>query len=258
MIDLKDVTFIIPIKLDSEDRVNNYKMVIEYLTSLFDTNIIVCESDVTSHREVLDIHKDVKYLFVENNEDYFHRTKLLNIMTKMATTNIICNYDVDVVFPKQQYILAIKKIKKGHAMCFPYGGPFMNVPKDLFNHVVNKEFHKIQEDDMELCHPNSLGGAFFFNKDIYMSIGLENENFKSWGYEDNERVMRMRKFGHSVERIGGFLYHLDHERNVDSVPENPYYKSNIAEFNKVSMMSPEQLATYVNSWHWFDYQKDVV
>ena len=43
--DLTDVTFIIPVKIDSDDRRRNLKITLSYLQRNFDTNIIVCESD---------------------------------------------------------------------------------------------------------------------------------------------------------------------------------------------------------------------
>ncbi len=37
MIDLTNTTFIIPITIDSKDRLRNYNIIIEYLTKEFDT-----------------------------------------------------------------------------------------------------------------------------------------------------------------------------------------------------------------------------
>jgi hypothetical protein len=44
-IDLKDVTFVIPVRIDCIERLENIFLIIDYLYSLFDTNIIVLESD---------------------------------------------------------------------------------------------------------------------------------------------------------------------------------------------------------------------
>jgi|688.fasta_scaffold08806_19 hypothetical protein len=250
-INLKDVTFIIPIKLDSNDRLNNYTIVINHLTNLFDTNIIVCESDRNSNENLLKIHENIEYVFYENKTDYFHRTKILNIMTKMAKTNIICNYDTDVVFPEQQYISSVNKIKKDNCtIVFPYGGKFMNVPNKFFDLIKNNNFYEIDEDLLELAHPNSLGGAFFFDKEKYTTVGLENENFMSWGFEDNERVSRLQKLNHQICRVPGLLFHLNHQRGVDSVPENPYYRKNMQEYGKINSMSKTDLESYIKNWYW--------
>jgi hypothetical protein len=250
MINLKEVTFIIPIKIDSEDRLNNYKMIINHLTTLFDTNIIVCESDKESHESVLSIHDDIEYMFVKSDSEFFHRTKLLNLMTKKAGTNIVCNYDTDVLFPEIQYILAVNKIKEGCTLVFPYGGKFMDVPKRLFPLLRDNKFDEIYESDMDLAHPSSLGGAFFFDKIKYSEAGLENENFMSWGFEDNERISRLRKLNHTVCRTGGLLFHLNHERTINSVPEHPFYNQNMLEYNKINSLSKTQLEGYIKTWNW--------
>ena len=42
--DLKDITFTIPVRIDSKDRFDNIHYIIDYLTANFDTNIIVFEN----------------------------------------------------------------------------------------------------------------------------------------------------------------------------------------------------------------------
>ena len=224
MINLKHVTFIIPIKIDSQDRLRNYRIIIDYLTKEFDTNIIVGESDQISHKELLDIHPSIEYHFIHNESELFHRTRILNYMTKISKTNIICNYDTDVIFPTQQYLDAIQLVEDGKTLVFPYGGKFLDVPTTLFDKLIEKDFINIGE--LEVCHPNSLGGAFFFDKEKYGSIGWENENFISWGWEDNERIVRLTKMGHQWGRTNGVLYHLNHERTLNCVPGNPMSRNN--------------------------------
>ena len=46
MIDLKNCTFIIPIRIESEDRMRNVVTVLAYLLKNFDTKVIVKEVDV--------------------------------------------------------------------------------------------------------------------------------------------------------------------------------------------------------------------
>lgn len=251
MIDLKDVTFIIPILIDSDDRINNYNIVIDYLLKNFDTNIIVCESDKESHEEIL--KKDgVEYMFVKN-EGLFHRTKLLNIMTKKAKTNIIVNYDIDVIFNIRQYVEARDAIKSGDFdICYPYGGNFVNIRKYYFQQIKDNNLDGIDLDQCEISNPNSYGGAIFFNKEKYIQAGLENERFISWGFEDNERIERLVKLDFKLARIQGQLYHLDHERKINSTPEQPNYNDNINEYMKVAKMTKNELINYIKTWGWIN------
>ena len=79
MIDFKDVTFIIPVRFDSEDRKRNFRITIAFLEKHFDTNIIVMESDKTSNEEfVKSISEKLTYVFEKNDSHLFHRTKMLN------------------------------------------------------------------------------------------------------------------------------------------------------------------------------------
>jgi hypothetical protein len=41
--DLKDCTFIIPVKLESDHRIKNAQIVLNFLNNIFDTNIIIYE-----------------------------------------------------------------------------------------------------------------------------------------------------------------------------------------------------------------------
>jgi len=251
MINFKDVTFIVPVRFDSEDRKTNFTISMNYLLRNFDTTIIVMESDKISHKEFVEsISKEIIYVFEENKDKLFHRTKLLNEMTKMTTTNLIVNYDVDVLFPIQQYIDSKQQIIDGDMLSFPYDGHFYDIKKEYFNLI---QEDKLAEIDLNSCicfNPHSWGGAFFFNKEKYWSIGLENEKFISWGHEDWERIVRVEKLGHTIGRTEGNLYHLTHSRNFNSSDQNPYYKYNGEEFHKINQMDKDTLLNYIKTWKW--------
>ena len=88
-IDLKDVTFLIPLKLDSDDRRENLKRTINFIESNFDTNIIVCENDKVSNKEFIEsISSNIHYMFDEDLSGIFKYTKVLNDMTKASKTSI--------------------------------------------------------------------------------------------------------------------------------------------------------------------------
>lgn len=251
MIDFKDVTFIVPIRFDSEDRRNNFKTSMNFILRNFNTNIIVLDSDKESNEDfVKSVSEKIKYVFEKNGEKLFHRTRLLNEMTKMAETEIIVNYDVDVIFPINQYLESKKIIENGGTMCFPYDGKFYDIPKKFFNLVNEDKLGEIPLNECTLFNPNSVGGAFFFSKERYGSIGLENENFVSWGHEDWERIVRVQKMGYKMERTEGVLYHLTHSRTSNSNDKNPFYQFNGQEFHKVNGMNKEDLRKYIDKWSW--------
>jgi predicted glycosyltransferase involved in capsule biosynthesis len=251
MIDFKDVTFIIPIRFDSDDRKRNFKITINFLEKNFDTNIIVMESDKSSNEEfVRSISSKLEYLFERDESNLFHRTKILNVMTKLSKTNIVVNYDVDVLFTLDQYVTSRFALNAGSDFVFPYNGKFYDIKRDYFTNIENGEFDKVDLNRCTLFNPNSLGGALFFNKNTYTKIGLENENFISWGHEDWERIGRIEKMGYKIFRVDGVLYHLTHHRTHNSSGSNPMYNSNGNEYGKVMSMDKKQLEEYINTWNW--------
>jgi aspartyl aminopeptidase len=72
----------------------------------------------------------------------------------------------------------------------------------------------------------------------------------SWGFEDNERISRLQKLNHQVSRVPGLLFHLNHQRGANSVPENPYYQKNMQEYYKINSMNKNQLEEYIKNWGW--------
>ena len=251
MIDFKDVTFIMPVRFDSEDRRRNFRISTEFLLRNFDTNIIVMESDKDSNEEfVKSVSADIHYVFDHNRDRLFHRTRLLNDMTKKSTTPIIANYDVDVIFPLSQYIDAKQQILDGYTFSFPYDGHFYDIPERYFGFVQEDRLEDINLGECICFNPNSWGGAFLFDKEKYRECGWENEKFVSWGHEDWERIVRLEKLGHKVGRTEGNLYHLTHYRDHNSSDQNPFYRFNGQEFNDVKNMPTDRLKAYIKSWKW--------
>ena len=76
---------------------------------------------------------------------------------------------------------------------------------------------------------------------------MENENFKSWGPEDQEKHYRFPKLGYNVGRFNSFVYHLEHSRGKDSETINPYFKDNMDLFSKLETFTEEELKTYYNN-----------
>lgn len=246
---LEDVTFTIPVRYDTDDRIKNITFVIEFLRYHFDTNILVLEEAKEKKFDWV----DAEYIFNQTDDPNLHRTKCLNDMAKISKTPYIVNYDTDVVLDPQAYITARDLLKENKAeMVYPYAGKFFDVPRKYLNILRENEYDvsKIKMKDIHLNHPESLGGAIFWNKEKFIEIGMENENFKSWGWEDNERFYRSKKLGVKIKRTEGHLYHLTHERLEDSRPKNRHYNNNMIEMQKIKDMSADKLKNLVQKWKW--------
>lgn len=245
---LKQMTFMIPVRIDSPDRHNNINYVVEFLIRNFDSNIIVYENGPVPTYE--NKHR-VQHIF-EHNHGPFHRTRYLNIMTRMATTDLVANYDCDVIFPLKQITRAYQILQLGEAdAVFPYDGYFVNIMRyQLLSKAPNYNVDHLNPDEYANFGKSSMGGALFWNKKKLIAGGMENENFVSWGCEDWERIKRFSKLGFCIGRVKGPLYHINHARSVDSDERNPFYNKNVAEFQKIENMPAEGLREYIKTWPW--------
>ena len=250
---LSEITFTIPVRIDSTDRYENLICIINYLLLAGANNVIIYENGPVINKFTYD-HKYVKIVREQNN-GLFHRTKYLNKMAKLATTNFIANYDCDVMFPFKQLYKAYDVLLKNEVdIIFPYDGLFVNIPRSLLKPgskvYEQSNVESLKPEDYPNFGKNSMGGAIFWNKKVFVEGGMENENFISWGAEDWERFKRFTKLGYRIGRIKGPLYHVEHTRTQDSNESNPHYHRNVAEFQKVDTMDKAQLQEYVKTWPW--------
>ena len=265
MIDLKNCTFIIPIRIESEDRMRNVVTVLAYLLKNFDTKVIVKEVDVESVfvDQVLsqiedflgDSINNLTHVFEKSDDPVFYRMKILNEMIDMADTSIIANYDCDVLFKKETYVESVKMIMDGFDLVYPYG--FGNYQKQVFidddgvSEFINKDFDFEVLDKKSRMYDAQYGHVQFVNRKSYILAGMENENFRGSSPEDKERFYRFDKMGYSVGRIDDIVYHLEHSRGVNSWPNsvqgNPYMKQNFDEWEKIQKMTGHQLRSYYSN-----------
>ena len=252
-IDLSDVTFTIPVGIESQDRKNNLTLIIDYLGKYFNTNIIIGESGKKIN--IKDFWKPewnsyVRCLFIENKTDYFYKTRILNKMAELVTTPIIVSYDSDVLMQPDKYVAAAEAIRSGKLdFCYPFNKPL--------KHIFKKDFRIIKET-LNLDIVDSLtgiihqgippGGCFFMNREKFIEAGMENENMISWGPEDQERLHRVKKLGYKVDSLEGYLYHVDHMITRNSTYSNPLYRNNVREHEKVLKMTITELKEYIKTW----------
>lgn len=251
MINLRDVTLTIPVRCDSEDRSENLRFVLEYLRRHLDTNIIVCEEDKIAKAEWA--KEKAEYIFIQNDNELFHRTKRLNDMAKMANTKYIVNYDVDVILPPKSYEEAVNLLRnKSSQMVYPFTVFRMMGRRHLT--TLRKNYNINDIDPAESAkfgrHDTSVGGIVFWDNESFQKIGMENQHFVSWGWEDLERYDRAKKLGLSINRVQGSLYHIEHKRSINSSTSNPMQSKNYDEYVKVRDMSKQQLLDYVKTWDW--------
>ena len=249
------ITFVIPIRFDSKERYNNLLVVIDSLLTIKNSEVIILEADTISKFDKNRCNDKVQHHFIEDNDPVFYRTKYINILLKLSSNPIVGIWDADVIFPKEQIEESIRQIKEGNAiMSFPYNGHFYVLTpfiSDTFRKKRDFCVFDEQKDKISLSFGTySVGGAFVVNKDVYCSIGGENERFYGWGAEDFERVKRLEILGQKIHRSAGRLYHLFHPRNNSWYVNEDVEIATLKELIKISNMSAEELSAYINTWDW--------
>lgn len=246
-VDITDMTFVIPIHYDHNDRAANLNLCVYHLQSVFNTNIHVIEQGSKRFSYTSDF---AKYTLVDY--DRFHRTKMLNDVFKEANTPFVANYDADVLLNPVQIWYAVHLLRRGCDIVYPYDGNFKHIPRAQMPNVNTSLYWLIgRKLEGPIC---SYGGAVFGNKSTYMRAGGENENFIAFGPEDAERYTRFIRLGLYVIRVAGPLYHLDHYRGINSSKSNPHITANRAESRKVHAMSESELFNYIKTWSWNQHQ----
>lgn len=257
MKNLEDLTFIIPIYIDTDDRLNNTITTLGYLNHNFKTNVIIHEmiDDVSNIKlnnyENLSINHITEYRKGNN----YHRTRQLNEMLDLTNTSVVVNYDIDVILPIESYVKSYNMIKNNEVdVVYPYGlGNWQKRVYQSFNREKFNEEYNINLIDNNLdIWSSAVGHCFFIRTDDYKKIGGENEKFIAYGPEDVERFERFKKLNLRIGRINEWVYHFEHKRREFSNSKNPSFIDNEKLFEYLKSLDKYETENYYKN---IDYIK---
>ena len=259
--DLTSTTFIIPICIESADRMRNVITTTCFLLENFDTKVIIKEVDSQSvfqqqclpqiSEYVEDAIENLTHIFEQKDplDDTFYRMRYINEMLDMCETEVVVNYDCDVLLPTNTYTEAQKFIlEEGYDVIYPYGqGPWQ---KKVY--ATDEMVSKFLSDDCKFSHLEKKveidnaesGHVQFFRRTTWIEGGMENENFKAYSPEDKERLHRFHTLGYNVGRIENWVYHLEHARTQNSWLNNPHMQNNFALWEFLQSLNEEELRQY--------------
>jgi hypothetical protein len=260
MIDLSDVTFVIPFAMDSPDRLRNLHITTRFLLRNFSTHILISEYAAEPKLDLrqwsMPARHSIQHHFFQNPHPYFQRTRSVNLAVKTISTPFFVIYDSDVLLCTRQYIEAAMLLRGRNAdMCLPFSNRVMWIPQEgveslptpVNDDVLDGLRYEVS-DDRHIF----LGLVNFLNTRSFIESGMMNEHFKSWGYEEMELYMRLIKLGYSVLRTSGLAYHLDHYRGSDSSANHEYFEHNQQEYHRILAHNPDDLRRYTLSWPWLN------
>ena len=285
---LKNVDFIVPLRIDTGDRLRNVILSTSYLLHHFDCTVTIKEVDSERRFETyaLPVIKrlvdttNLNFIFEEETrtDDAFHRTKVLNDMVMDSKCDIVVNYDTDLVLPLDTYTKAVEMLQGEYDVVYPYRygnhgerkvnlgftietqDDMDNFEKDEFVSRFIKEYDSTCFDDRFFYYPSNQGEGWaeygmvqFFNRKVYMDGYLENEGFIAYAPEDIERHHRWQTLGYNIGRVDNHAYHLEHQRTQNSWFHNPHMQNNNALWEYLKTLSKEQLIEYYENQ---DYVKE--
>ncbi|WP_439490434.1 galactosyltransferase-related protein [Algoriphagus sp.] len=252
---LQDFTFLIPLRIDSVNRLENTLVTIEYILSNFETHISILEaSDRNTGLLNRLLPKDVNHIFIEDLDTIFHRTKYINQLVESVDTEFIIVWDTDIIIPTEQLNQSVDLLRKNEVdFVTPFKDKFLDtsdILRDLYIQSRDIDLMEMHQGKMKaLYNPNPVGGAFLAHRKVYIKAGMENEKFYGWGREDGERVNRWKVLGYRHQHIEGVLFHLTHERGMNSTFHSPNQDElKMSEIYRCLSKSKEELEDEISKW----------
>lgn len=267
-----NLTFIIPTKLESKDRIRNLTTVLINLLSKFDAKIRVLECDFSPKFDTFvlpylidkfgKIPSNFHYEYEEQKTTFFHKTRILNDLIQQSNTEIICNYDTDVLFPDSSINDAYELIISNQSdAVYPYGcGVYQKSIKysdETFNWFINSNLDVNLLNSFSTLNNSTIGWCQIIRKKNYIDSFMMNENFKAWGPEDCELYYRLNVFGNRVDRINDYVYHLEHVRSNDSWFSNPMWQDNTNLWNWIRLQPKNTLINYYKNQEYIKVRNNV-
>jgi hypothetical protein len=253
---MMDLTFLIPTRIETEDRLRNIISSVSYLLRHIPAKVLVKE--VSHHqtfkfRAIPEIRKyadtsNLEYLFEESNESLFCKSKVLNDLIIASNTKVVANYDADCILPISSYYQAYEAIIGDQAdVIYPYGcGIYQwraEYNPDIYEEFVNTLDTSIL-DKRKILSNSTIGWTQFVNRQKYIDSFMMNENFVSWGCEDDEFYYRMSVLGNRIGRVENYVYHLEHSRTHNSWFSNPNFNNNYQLWNTIKTFDKDKLIEY--------------
>ncbi len=212
--DLSDVTFILPVRIDSLDRKENLNILLRYINKNFNTNILIVEADDCPKIANKYSGEGVQYKFVEDLSPYFHKTRYINEVINKVTTPIVALHNIDAIASLNGIRNAVDAIRSGdYNFAFPHNNTILNIQRNKLDEAaIDLDFISMFNDSH--LH-NSLtlryfDGCMFLKCEPYKSCGGENISVLDNALVGLERSKRLLIKGNDIYTYNLHILHLNH------------------------------------------------
>ena len=199
-------TMIIPVYRIQGLRLRNLKFNLNRIEkSNIDCKVVIAEqkSDIRIENEII---KDFDHFIFDLDSDIFHKTRLMNIASKKVECDWFWFHDIDVYIPYKKVFEEVKKSEGLYDAISPYLEVFNLNEEHTENFIENKSVNITKSDNVKKFSEFS-GGSFLIKKDKFIDLGMWNEDFKGWGYED-KHMSKLCKMKLKTKSIDENAVHL--------------------------------------------------
>ena len=269
--DFKDISFLIHVRIDVDDRLENLSTVLEYYHhNCNNIEFIIVNDDIHPDNKLKPLHEQYpnsKFLF-QQNDGVYHRTRAFNEASKHTDRPVVVAGDTDVIVHPEYLLRASNQLIQDETIgsIYPYNGLFIHVSKDLKKKIQQTNCIEFlpehipdpsnrvpyyQTEHILVAHPHSLGGCIMYNHNNWKKFKGYNPGFVGWGREDDEIWHRVKTLGYKIERImddRAVAWHLPHDNTVRE--KHPYYERNgeIVQY-VLSLTDKQSLENYIKNWN---------
>jgi glycosyltransferase involved in cell wall biosynthesis/predicted glycosyltransferase involved in capsule biosynthesis len=248
-LDLTDATFLIPLRVDSGERLRNVIALCEWLTKTFNTQIFVGNTDPEKIRTLFPASVEIKK--VDDDSRYpFHATRVFNTLARHVTTPVVIQCDADVFVPPDQLMLAVQQVVNNpNAAVYPftYSNP---IPTSDTNEFLSHTVTSTTRSGYPTSFGDPVGGCVVRNTEGFFASGMDNEHFIGWTSEDKERMERLTRLGYEISRIEGPLFHLEHTPVRHVRDNHQFHELGELERTRLQTLSDDEFRKEINSWSW--------
>lgn len=251
--DLRDVTFIFPVRVNSNDTLQNLDLATRYISKYFSTNILILEIDDIPRINTTTLLSDIKYLFLPDEQREFNAARFLNSYTGEIATKVIAICEADAIVPYEQIMEATGTIRNGEAaFVYPFNKEAITVnQRGIDNLRTTLDYNTIAEVTNKLSGTEiSFGGWCFINREVYILAGMENEKIRPWGYYNNiERAKRLNILGYEESRVNGnFLQLPRYQHAVSEQSASNHLINNLREYLGICKLRNRELTDHISTW----------
>ncbi len=190
---MAEVSFIFPYRKDSIEREQNFSTCLNYYKRYFnDSEFIISEQ---GEKRTIFHHSGYNYTFEELPLPH-NQSRTINQGIRLSDKKIVCVIDSDIILINHYNIyLAVKEIFQNKIdYCLPYL-ECVDLPGFMFRGPWGG-----------YC----IGGIYVVDRNKFIEIGLNDEEYRGWGREDDDRHQRMLDNGFRFKRHHGNIVHMYH------------------------------------------------